>query len=59
MIDEAIAATLAGVERREMGGDVPERLSESPSKAHHATRDAIREANGIEPLVHEVVNLVI
>jgi hypothetical protein len=36
MIDEAIAASLAEVERREMGAEVPERLSESPSKAHLA-----------------------
>ncbi len=36
MIDEAIAASLAEVERREMGGEVPERLLESLSKAHRA-----------------------
>ncbi len=36
MIDEAIAASLAEVERREMGGEVPERLFESLSKAHRA-----------------------
>jgi hypothetical protein len=38
MIDEAIAACLAEVERREMGGEVPERLfgSLSLSKPHHA-----------------------
>jgi hypothetical protein len=36
VIDEAIAASLAQVERREMGGEVPERLFESLSKAHRA-----------------------
>jgi hypothetical protein len=38
MIDEAIAASFAEVERREMGGEVPERLfgSVSLSKPHHA-----------------------
>jgi hypothetical protein len=36
MIDEAIAASLAEVERRETGGEEPERVSESPSKAHRA-----------------------
>jgi hypothetical protein len=36
MIDETIAASLAEVERPEMGGEVPERLSESLSKAHRA-----------------------
>ena len=36
MIDEAIAASLAEVERREMGGEVPERLFGSLSKAHRA-----------------------
>jgi hypothetical protein len=36
MIDEAIAASIAEVERREMGGEVPERLFESLSKAHRA-----------------------
>ena len=34
MIDEAIAASLAEVERREMGGEVPEKLFGSVSKAH-------------------------
>jgi hypothetical protein len=36
MIDEAIAASLAEVERRELGGEVPERLFGSLSKAHRA-----------------------
>ncbi len=36
MIDEAIAASLAEVERREMGGEVPERLFGSVSKVHRA-----------------------
>jgi hypothetical protein len=36
MIDEAIAASLAEVERRETGGEVPERLVGSLSKAQHA-----------------------
>ena len=36
MIDGAIAASLAEVERRETGGEVPERLVGSLSKAHHA-----------------------
>jgi hypothetical protein len=36
MIDEAIAASLTEVERREMGGEVPERLFEALSKAHRA-----------------------
>jgi hypothetical protein len=36
MIDEAIAASLAEVERQEMGGEVPERLFGSLSKAHRA-----------------------
>ena len=34
MIDEAIAASLAEVERRVMGGEVPERLVGSVSNAH-------------------------
>jgi hypothetical protein len=36
MIDAAIAASLAEVERREMGGEVPETLFGSLSKAHRA-----------------------
>jgi hypothetical protein len=36
MIDEAIAASLAEVERRETGGEVPEMLVSSLSKAQHA-----------------------
>ncbi len=36
MIDEAIAASLAVVERRELGGEVPERLFGSPSTALRA-----------------------
>ncbi len=36
MIDEAIAASLAEVERRETGGEVPEMLVGSLSKAQHA-----------------------
>ena len=36
MIDEAIAASLAEVERRETGGEVPERLLGSLSKAQNA-----------------------
>ncbi len=36
MIDEAIAASLAEVERRELGGEVPERLFGSLSMAHRA-----------------------
>ena len=34
VIDEAIAASLAEVERRVMGGEVPERLVGSVSNAH-------------------------
>ncbi len=36
VIDEAITASLAEVERRETGGEVPERLFDSVSKAHRA-----------------------
>ena len=36
MIDEAIAASLAEVNRREMGVEVPERLFDSLSHAHRA-----------------------
>jgi hypothetical protein len=36
MIDEAIAASFAEVERREIGGEVPERLFGSVSNAHRA-----------------------
>ncbi len=36
MIDEAIAASLAEVERQEIGGEVPKGLFESLSKAHRA-----------------------
>jgi hypothetical protein len=45
IIDEAIAASLAEVERQEMGGEVPERLFGSLLKAHRAPEVSDEDGN--------------